>query len=480
MKVMKVISLFTGVEGVGMICSVLRMKFVAIWLEAVGVGLFSIFNSTLETATYLTSLGIRQSAVRDISLASRQGEGILRRVIARVRTWSVVAGILGCAVLSAGAWPLAQIIFEDGGMWWTFMILAGAMLFNALYAGESAIFQGTEAFRRLAKVGVWSAVTGLILSIPMYRFLGYASVPLSITVYALSGLIFALIFRESRFSREKVSRAVLKEDRTFIKFGAWLSVTAFINSLCQLAFTSWLNLTASTVEVGLYSAGITILIRYTSLVFNSVGLEFYPRISANTTRPKRMEIFLNHEISLLLLLFTPLVLLFLIFRGLVIEILYTREFLAVIPFVTIGIVVVILRAVSNTTAYVIMAKGDGKIYLLTESLDAAMGFGLNVWFYNHFGLMGMGPALVIWHFLYMIAVTLICRFRYGMRLNRGASRRTVGSLLTVGVIIAGIYLLPGYIWIPAAILGTAVYSVSFYRFLRRRRKSRTPLSQKRQ
>lgn len=464
MKIVKVMSVFTGVEGLGIICSAVRNKLVALWLDAVGIGLFSIFNSTIETTTYLTGLGLRQSAVRDISLAAGESEGKLRRVIRRVRSWSVVAGLLGCAVLTAFAWPLAEIIFHDGGMWWNFLLLAGALLFNALYAGEAAVFQGTENFRRMARVGAWSAFIGLIVSIPMYRFMGNASVAFSILAYSVSALLVAFIYRDRRFSSERPSRAMLREEKEFVKLGAWLSITAFINSGCQLIFSGWLNAEVSTAEVGFYAAGYTLVVRYTSLVFNSVGLEFYPRISANIKHPLRMDVFLNHEVTLLLLIFTPLVMLFLIFREVIVLLFYTPEFLAAVPFITFGIVVVILRAVSNTEAFIIMAKGEGKIYLLTESLDALMGLGLSVWLYSEMGLLGLGVALIIWHFVYMLVVSEICRRRYGLTLARGAGRRACESLVLTFGVIGATYWLPKYVWIPAAAVICAVYLYNFYIF----------------
>lgn len=476
-KILKVMSVFTGVEFLGILCSMIKMKFVALWLDAVGVGLFNIFNTTIETTSYLTGLGIRQSSVRDLAGAKSEGEGYLKKMIGVVRSWSAASAVLGGLVLTIFAWPLAEIFFKDGRLWWNFAILGGAMIFNSLYAGESAIFQATESFMRLARANLIGAVGGLATSLILFYFLGDKGVALSILVNFIITLTAAYLLRDKRWDKAKPAVQSLKPGVKMVKLGAWISLTGFFSTLCQLIFISWLNRTASTAEVGLYGAGVTLVVRYTGLVFNSVILEFYPRISANLRYPYRMNLFLNHEIVLLLLLFTPLVLLFIILRTPIVLLLYSKEFLLILPFITWGITVVILRAVSNTLGMCVLAKGEGKIYMLTESGDALLGLGLSILLYLKLGFTGLGIALVIWHLFYLIMVAVICRWRYGLVLNRNSVMLTCISLLTVGVAILSTFILPDIISIPAMGVVAVVYGYYFLRFLRKRRKSRTPLSQ---
>lgn len=480
-KVLKVMGLFTSVEMVGILCSMVKMKLVALWLDSVGVGLFNIFNTTVETTTYLTGLGVRQSAVRDISQAS--GGGIARRLqamIDSVRGWSIAVGLLGAVALSALARPLAEVIFADGRMWWNFVILGGTMLLNALYAGESAIFQGTEQFRRLARTGLEMSVVGLLISIPMFRFMGEDSVVWSILAYSLCGVVFAFINRDKKFTYSLPRKSHLTQNTTFVRFGAFISITAFLNSLCQLLFASWLNRVASTAEVGLYAAGYTLVVRYTSLVFNSVGLEFYPRVAACLGHPQRIRIFLNHEVTLLLLIFTPLLLLFMIFRPWLVLLLYKPDFLVILPYITWGIITVLLRCVSNSMAYTIMARGEGKIYMLTDTADALIGLGLSIWLYSRLGLTGIGVAMVIWHFLYMVIVGCVCKWRYDLALSGRSVRLLSWSLVTSGGALALIFTVPGIVYIPVLAIVAILYLWLLFKFMRRARRSSGPRSQSRQ
>lgn len=472
-KVLRVTGLFTGVEGLGIVCSMVKNKLVAIWLSATGIGLFAIFNQTVDTATYLTSLGLRQSTVRDVAQA-RGDESRLQRLIRNVRSWSVVVGLLGALVLVSLSWPLARIIMGDGVYWWNFALLGAVMLFNALYSGENAIFQGTENYRRLARTGMETAVTGLLISIPMFRWLGDDSVIFSILSYAVTGVVFAFVNRNRRYPYRLGKRSELKEGRGFVKLGAYLSIAAFVSTLCQLIFVSWLNVTVSTYEAGLYGAGTALVVRYTSLVFNSVGLEFYPRVSAYVRHSRRVATFVNHEVTLLLSIFTPLVLLFIAFAPWVIRLLYSEAFLEITAFVSIGILSVLCRSVSTVVGYLMAAKGDGRVYFIVESLDSLMGLGLCIACYHWLGITGIGVALLLWHLIYVGVTCGVYRLRYACHLGGNVVLMFITSMLVSLSSLGVVYVLPRVASVILLTAGASVYCVNFIRMFRRRkaRKSR--------
>ncbi|MDE5773532.1 MAG: oligosaccharide flippase family protein [Muribaculaceae bacterium] len=466
-KVLKVMSIFTGVEGVGILCSIIKNKLVAIWLSAVGIGLFTIFNQVIDTTSYLTSLGLRQSSVRDISRC-RGDESLLKRMIMAVRQWSLLAGLGGGLLLAALSWPLAEVIMGSGKYWWNFVLLGGVMLFNALYAGENAIFQGTENYSRLARTGLETAITGLLVSIPMYRWLGDNSVVYSIITYSVLGCVFAVINRDRRYPYHLSRRLSLNEGREFVRLGAYMSVAAFVSTLLQLIFISWLNVEVSTYEAGLYGAGITLVVRYTGLIFNSVGMEFYPRISAHAESSHRVSVFVNHESVLLLLIFTPLVLVLYMILPLLIRLLYSSDFLPIEPMVSIGILSVLFRSVSVIMSYTLVAKGRGRLYMMTEIADSAIGLILLISLYKVWGLPGIGIGLMATHLIYMLMQLYI--YIKVFRLDIGISLVN-NIILSVVICVGALFMrlmLPMAIWLPVMLVAVIWYLRQFSRLLRRR------------
>ena len=46
LRILKLMSLFSGLQMVSILCSIVKMKLVTLWLGATGVGLFGIYRTT--------------------------------------------------------------------------------------------------------------------------------------------------------------------------------------------------------------------------------------------------------------------------------------------------------------------------------------------------------------------------------------------------------------------------------------------------
>ena len=132
-RVLKVLGIFSGVQMLTILCSIVKMKLVALWLGATGVGLFGIYQSVIDTVATCTDLGLRQSAVREV--ASAHGTSRLALTVRLVRRWSLLAGLLGAVVMAALSVPLGIWFFGSVSGAWGFLWLGAAMLLNSLCGG---------------------------------------------------------------------------------------------------------------------------------------------------------------------------------------------------------------------------------------------------------------------------------------------------------------------------------------------------------
>jgi PST family polysaccharide transporter len=110
--------------------------------------------------------------------------------------------------------------------------------------------------------------------------------------------------------------------------------------------------------------------------------------------------------------------LFITFDNLAVRILYSSEFLVMLPFISIAVIGVALRAFSWCVALVIVAKGDGTVYIVTETVSAFLGLALNVLMYGAWGFVGLGVSYMVWYAAYILICWLVYSRRYGMTLNR--------------------------------------------------------------
>ena len=88
--ILKYTGIFGGVQGLNILIGLVRNKIVASLLGPSGMGLVSLFNSTVAFISQATNLGISFSAVRHVSeLFDTGDEERITHFIKVVRVWSL-------------------------------------------------------------------------------------------------------------------------------------------------------------------------------------------------------------------------------------------------------------------------------------------------------------------------------------------------------------------------------------------------------
>ena len=462
--VLKALGIFGGVQMITIICSILRTKLIAVWIGAAGVGLFGIFNSAIELLGVLFHLGVRDSAVRDIA-SSQQPD--TNKIITIVRRWVLVLGAIGLVVTMAISPLLSNFTFGNYDYTYAFIAIAVIIFLSSIQNGELAILQGTKELSRLAKASIWGAIGGVIISIPLFYIWRIDSVIPALVAYSV---ITTIAILSQRVSTSKPTPCItfsetMSKGRSFISLGIFLTISAVVNHLVSFLFITYLNHVGDTSVVGHYQAGITLVNKYMGIIFTAIIMEYYPRLSQVSSSQKRTSIFVSHEISIMLWILLPVIAIFIASSELIISLLYSSEFLLITPFVVWAVIGTIFRAISWCMAYVILTRGDGKVYLVTESLSAITCITLNILAYNLWGLEGLGFAYMTWYIIYTIIVGAVYRFRYNLRFNNEIMRLTAIASIAIAISAVGFIYVGWYI---PAIVGLIFAPIAFRRITRRR------------
>ena len=460
---MKAMGLFGGVQVMGILCSIIRTKLVALWIGPVGIGLFGLFNNALEMIATGTNLGIRSSSVRDISQAlAAQDRGLVARMIAVVRKWSLWLGLAGALLTLAMAPLLSQVTFGDSMHIWGFVALSIAVLLQALTNGEYAVLQGTARLKRLASVTLWGTIVGLAVSVPLFYLLREHSILPSIIAYAVALAAFAWFFRNREYPPASVSRRdTFDMGKGFVRLGIFMTLGNFASILASYAFNAWLNVHAGTDQVGFYQAGYTLINKYTGLILTALGMEYYPRLAQVADSRLRLRAFVSQEINVAISVMAPVVALFILLREVVVWLLYTPEFNVILTFVSWGMIGTVLRTLSWCLAFTILAKGDGKTYLWTEVASAIINLVLNIVFYQWWGLTGLGIAFLVSYLLYTAIVAVVYFKMYRLKVSRASLYNLLWTLAVATGVMAAMEMgqLPLAIGITAVSLVIAVRQI---------------------
>lgn len=93
--ILRYTGLFGGVQGLNILVGIVRNKLVAMILGPDGMGLISLFNSTIKLVSDSTNFGVSVSAVKNISEDLDSGdEQMLEEHIKFLRSFSLLVGLL--------------------------------------------------------------------------------------------------------------------------------------------------------------------------------------------------------------------------------------------------------------------------------------------------------------------------------------------------------------------------------------------------
>ncbi len=446
--VFRAISIFSGVKLLSVFCSLIRNKLIAVLIGPAGMGLISLYYSCVEMFSNMTRLSVDQSAIRDISAESAPSHRDEISVI--VRRWCLWLGIAG-ALLMCALSPLLSIwTFGDSSHWPAFCALSLVPFSMTISAGRTSLMTGLNMLGRLARTSAYTAVAAVLLSLALLWAFGEDAIVPMLIANAVAALFVALAF-SPRVPKLKLSfRTIWRKGSGFIRLGILMTVATVVSNLFAYIFLIYLQREASTADVGIYNAGNTLVNTYVSVVFAGIWVEYYPRVSRAIHSARSTSAMVCHEISLTLCILLPIAMAFITADGLIVNILYDKSFIPVLPFLSIAILGIVFRTFSWSVAFVIIARGDGKTYILTECTDAVIGLTLNIIGWNLGGMAGLGVSYVLWYMIYSCIVCSVYRLRYKLRMPR----RIIGLTLLIFSVVAATLLLKIYVGWWASLLAT--------------------------
>lgn len=418
-RVIKIMSLFSGVQVINILCSIARAKLVAVWLGPAGIGLFGIYNSVMETASSVSQLGTGTGMVRAVAQAPRR---LLPRLVAASRRWGIALGLTAAIVMMCLSPWLSTVTFGDKSHILPFVILSAGVLLITISNTETALFQGLKLYSPLARRSVVASLIGLAVTAPMFWLWGLDSIIPALIAFAIVRWVCMGLYR-ARVEKPQhplTVRETFTTGKEFAVLGIYITITTFATNAVSYIFMSYLNRKAGMDTAGYYQAGFTLVNRYAGIILAAIGMEYLPRLSQVSAHRRRTELFLSHEVLLITLVLFPAVTIFVCADTAIVRLLYDNTFLTILPFVTWAAVGTLLRAWSWCLGFVILSRGDGVAYLCTELFSALAAIGLNILCYDAMGITGLGVAYIVWYAIYMIEVWIVCRVRYGISMSTGA------------------------------------------------------------
>lgn len=432
---MKATSIFGGVQVFNILIQIVRSKLIAVLLGPAGMGIMGLLTTSLSLITSATNFGLGTSAVRNISEANATGSyqkigetvSVLRRMV-----W--LTGALGFFVTLSLSPVLSKVSFGDYSYTVTFAILSFTLLINQLAVGQTVLLQGMRRIKWMAKAGVLGSAGGLLISVPLYYFLGEKGI---VPALLVSSIIIFII--QSFFSRKvQVEKVVVSfkqawaKSKNMMKLGFMLSLSGLISIACSYLVRIFISHTGNLEDVGLYNAGFTMINVYVGLVFTAMSTDYYPRLSS-LNDVNQTNTLVNEQSEIALFILSPLICFFLVFVNWIIIVLYSDKFLPISDMIHWASLGIFFKSLSWAAAFIILAKGNAKFYFWNELIANVYMSLFNILGYHYLGLTGLGISFLIGYIFYFLQVYFFTKKVYGFKYNRN-----IMQYLSIFLIIGGL------------------------------------------
>ena len=414
--------LFSGVQVYQIIIRIVRSKFVAMLLGPGGMGITSLLRSTTDLISATTNLGLRTSGVKSVAAARVENDKErLEKTMAVLRRLILFTGIFGTAICAALSPVWSKQSFGNSDYIWSFVAVSLVILFDQVNQGELALLQGLQQRRMLARANVIGQTLGLILTIPLYYLWGVKAIVAVLVLSSLLNLSITLFYvRKLHVPRVHVSFSeVVTIGREMVKLGFLLSIQHLLSQGSTYLVRNYVSQTGGLNQVGLYSAGATIISMYLGLVFTAMATDYFPRL-ATTRNTAEMSDAIRSQAEIALLLFAPIIIAFVVFIKPVILILYSDRFIPIEGMLYWAMAGTLIKAMAWSLSYSLLAKASAKVFFVNEVISIIISFTCNMLGYKFFGLTGFGISVVVTYIFYLTQMLIVTNhyfdFKFGKKL----------------------------------------------------------------
>ncbi len=464
-SIFKSISLFGGVQVFQILIGLIGSKFVAVLLGPQGMGIQGLYHSAIQLIHSFSSLGLSQSAVRDVSEANGSGDkksiGLIVAVVKRL-VW--ITGLLGLVLTVVFSPFLSKFTFGNYDYTLPFIILSVILLLDQLCAGQNVILQGMRKLKFLAKSSVIGSSLGLLISVPLYFLFGINGIVPTLILNSLTMLLLSWYFsKKVDVEKTKVTnRQTFQHGKTMMKMGLAMSVCGIMVTLTSYALRSFIRHESGVEQVGLFSAGFALMNTYVGMVFNAMATDFYPRLSSVNQDNETCCKLINNQGEIATLIIAPMLVLCMIFMPFVVRIVYSDEFLPAVDYILWAVLGMMFKTFSWVIAFYFLAKAESKLFIINETITNIYSFVFSILGYSLYGIAGVGMAFVLTYLFYSIQVYIIAKKRYGFSVYISFKKIYLILLLLVSVVFLLIHIWQSdYVYIPTIflLLGCSVYSL---------------------
>lgn len=444
-KFAKAIALLGAVSVVGTISQVAKGKAGALLLGPEGLGLIGQLT-TLYTLVFLISgLGLYAGVTRQ--LASADGEDSPYESESIIATARVFLGIFSLAITLLAllfAPVLSDFLFADGGENHLLVIM---ILLAVPVAVQHRILRAyLNAKKDIRSISISQTVSDLS-SVAIYVFFTISwGVPGAVIAalvmhVQLFFMMQNLACKNDAFMKKvpriaQIKSALIKGN---LGFGASGLLLACASSLATLIVGRLILEAEDLVSLGIFFVAWKAATVYFGALHSSVSSYYFPAL-IEAEKSGRQSAEVNSAISHYMIIIPPAMCALIVFGDLVIPLMFSNEFVDVVPIMAILFAGDLLRITSETLGLSLLATKKLFGYTIPSLIFYCSYVSLSFLLLPLIGLVGVAIAYVISHGLIFLLLMILVNNRLRIKIQRDSAKVFIlGVLIVVPLVVMELF-----------------------------------------
>lgn len=419
---------------------VITNKILAWFLGPSGLGLFSLIRHTEQTAHMLASFNGGTAIVQGIAARKKAEDtrGFLITVLYLFMLGSLMVGL----ILILAAPQIASLLFGSQGASLAPLIrwLSIPVFINVGLIFVGSVLNGYRAIGSLAVIQMVNSGVTALLSYPAAILAGSGNYSAFIGLLVFSSgssLVVGLYFFQGHESLTGLFRHLdagiqrLVAAR-FLSMSLTFLVSGLLGMGALLALKAVISVTLDLDSVGIFEVAWTLSIRYIMLLLASFSTYYLPALSREAEPSERRQL-IHNFLRLSTIVMVPLLMFVVVFKPLIIELLYSPQFLAANRIIRWMLIGDYFKITSWVFGMPMLAFPDLKTFFWSELVTNVLLVGFAVLMIFHWQWVeGVGLGFLLLYIGYLSFAYLYTRTRFVFLADRLLlTQWTIGLIIIV-------------------------------------------------
>lgn len=393
-----------------MLTGLISVKVVAVIIGPSGIALLGQLNNFSAIIMSIASGGINSGITKYVA-EHKESESTVKQYLSTALRITVGCSLFAGVLMIIFHRFLSNCIMLSTEYGYVFVIFGCTVLLYALNGMLVSILNGYKEFKKFVWVNIATSIAGLVFTLSFVLTLGLEGALISAVTFQ-SIMFFVTLFMIRKLSwfswtffKEKLSSEIAKK---YFSYTLMAFITAATVPVSQMLLRGYVISEISVVEAGWWEAMNRISNMYLMIITSSFSVYYLPRLSELTgSKELRREIFNAYKV-ILPFLFVGFIAIYLA-RFIIVDLLFTSDFRPMESLFLWQLLGDFFKISSWLVAFLMIAKSQVNVYIITEILFSFLFIILGYLFINLNGVVGITQAYLVNYVVYF--GTMIFMFR---------------------------------------------------------------------